>query len=137
MDFLKSKKFLWWAGGILTAILIYWYFRHQIDSKIVTATGKADEWNDIPQSSLDGNKLLKKGSRGAEVSALQRLLKSEGRDLGTYGPNKDGIDGVFGSVTEAALLESRGVKETTLNKFQTTVAASVNDKLKNPEIIYN
>ena len=45
------------------------------------------------------------GARGPEVEALQQRLKQEGFDLGTFGPNKDGIDGQFGSKTKTALMQ--------------------------------
>jgi peptidoglycan hydrolase-like protein with peptidoglycan-binding domain len=45
------------------------------------------------------------GARGPEVEALQQKLKQEGFDLGTFGPNKDGIDGQFGSKTKTALMQ--------------------------------
>ena len=47
--------------------------------------------------------LLKKGSKGPAVESLQRLLIGHGYDLGTYGPNRDGVDGDFGQATEDAL----------------------------------
>jgi peptidoglycan hydrolase-like protein with peptidoglycan-binding domain len=42
--------------------------------------------------------ILKKGSKGAEVKALQEALKTLGYSLGIYG-----ADGKFGSATEKAL----------------------------------
>lgn len=47
--------------------------------------------------------LLVKGSEGSAVEALQILLKGRGYYLGDFGPNKDGVDGDFGSATENAL----------------------------------
>ena len=38
-----------------------------------------------------------------EVKALQKMLKDRGYDLGDYGPNKDGVDGIMGPYTKAAL----------------------------------
>ena len=38
-----------------------------------------------------------------EVKNLQRMLKDLGYDLGNYGPNKDGVDGIIGFYTQAAL----------------------------------
>jgi peptidoglycan hydrolase-like protein with peptidoglycan-binding domain len=38
-----------------------------------------------------------------KVIEIQKMLKSKGYDLGTFGPNKDGIDGVMGAKTQAAL----------------------------------
>lgn len=40
---------------------------------------------------------LKSGIKGDDVKELQKELKKLGYDLGKYGPNKDGIDGVFGT----------------------------------------
>lgn len=45
-----------------------------------------------------------------KVIALQKFLKSQGADLGTTGPNKDGIDGVMGTKTRAAM-DSIGLSE--------------------------
>ena len=38
-----------------------------------------------------------------EVISAQKLLKSKGYDLGNTGPNKDGIDGILGPKTQAAM----------------------------------
>ena len=69
-------------------------------------------------SMLDENLLLQKGSTGAEVVELQRILKDEmGYDLGTFGADGDGIDGDFGTMTENALFKAKGVKQITLKYF--------------------
>lgn len=69
-------------------------------------------------SMLDENLLLQKGSIGAEVVELQRILKDEmGYDLGTFGDEGDGIDGKFGTLTEKALFQAKGVKQITLKDF--------------------
>lgn len=41
------------------------------------------------------------------IKELQTLLKKRGYDLGTYGPNKDGIDGDFGTKTKDAINDFR------------------------------
>jgi hypothetical protein len=70
-------------------------------------------------SMLDENLLLSKGSKGAEVVELQRILKDEmGYDLGTFGADGDGIDGDFGIMTEKALFQAKGVKQITLKDFK-------------------
>jgi hypothetical protein len=70
-------------------------------------------------SMLDENLLLQKGSTGAEVVELQRILKDEmGYDLGTFGADGDGIDGDFGTMTENALFKAKGVKQITLKYFK-------------------
>lgn len=47
--------------------------------------------------------LLKRGSKGPAVENLQRLLIGHGHNLGSFGPNGDGVDGDFGTATEDAL----------------------------------
>lgn len=50
---------------------------------------------------IDG--IFKKGSKGDDVTQIQKILKAWGADLGEFGKNLDGIDGKFGSVTQAAV----------------------------------
>jgi hypothetical protein len=52
---------------------------------------------------VQSRRTLRKGSSGADVEYLQKLLKAAGYDLGNSGPNKDGIDGKFGSETLSAV----------------------------------
>ncbi|MFV8347265.1 peptidoglycan-binding domain-containing protein [Flavobacterium sp. ZB4P13] len=69
-------------------------------------------------ATLDRNKLLKVGSKGLEVRELQRLLGVE-------------IDGDFGAKeTLPALQNAKGVSETSLNAFATTVKKKVTKPLK-------
>lgn len=49
--------------------------------------------------------MLAKGSSGSVVKELQTQLVALGYNLGNYGPNKDGVDGSFGSATETAIKE--------------------------------
>lgn len=61
---------------------------------------------------ITGLPLLKEGCKGKSVRALQILLKGYGYDLGTWGPNGDGIDSDFGADTKAAVQEfQRAVDE--------------------------
>lgn len=52
---------------------------------------------------VQSRRTLRKGSSGADVEYLQKLLKAKGYDLGNSGPNKDGVDGKFGSETLSAV----------------------------------
>jgi hypothetical protein len=46
---------------------------------------------------------------------MQRILiEKYGQDLGTFGDNQDGIDGIFGTVTLAGLLKAKQVSEIAL-----------------------
>lgn len=70
-------------------------------------------------SLLNEDLVLAKGSQGAEVMELQRILKDElGYDLGSTGVDNDGIDGIFGSVTEKALFQAKEVNKITLKDFK-------------------
>lgn len=70
-------------------------------------------------SLLNEDLVLAKGSQGAEVMELQRILKDElGCDLGSTGADNDGVDGIFGSITVKALFQAKGVKEITLKNFK-------------------
>jgi hypothetical protein len=71
-------------------------------------------------SDLDLNTILSKGSKGVEVSELQRILIDQYEaDLGYSGAERNGIDGDFGSITENALLKAKGVKEISLKQILT------------------
>ena len=48
---------------------------------------------------------LRKGDKGPYVTELQNDLVSLGYDLGTFGPEKNGVDGSFGAKTETAVKE--------------------------------
>ncbi len=50
-----------------------------------------------------GERTLRKGDKGDDVAELQAALASLGYELGTYGPQRDGIDGDYGSKTVAAV----------------------------------
>jgi hypothetical protein len=50
-----------------------------------------------------GGRLLKLGDEGADVVALQKLLKVLGYDLGATGADRDGCDGEYGSLTRQAV----------------------------------
>ena len=74
---------------------------------------KSDDYAD-----LNMDVVLSKGSSGDEVSELQRILVNQyGANLGFTGGDKDGIDGEFGSMTEKALLDAKGVKEISLRQL--------------------
>lgn len=50
-----------------------------------------------------GERTLRSGSKGEDVNKLQEYLVKLGYDLGTYGKNKDGVDGDMGSKTIEAV----------------------------------
>lgn len=94
-----------------------------------------------PEPSLDIDKWLKRGDKGREVTELQKLMNADidrinkGRNkvyAGTFIPAypKLVIDGIFGSKTEAALVEitslnlgaGKGIKQTSIRRYKEIVA---------------
>lgn len=60
---------------------------------------------------LDRELVLSNGMQEPEVAEMQTILKTKyNADLGTFGDNKDGVDGIFGTMTENALFKAKGVK---------------------------
>jgi protein tyrosine/serine phosphatase len=55
----------------------------------------------ISESFIDKEFSLSKNF-SSEVESLQKELKAMNYDLGTYGPNKDGVDGRYGKLTKLA-----------------------------------
>lgn len=80
---------------------IYWI----ADQSMIKPVGKIlPTVSNVTTSGIDKNKLLSKGSKGAEVRALQKLLKIK-------------VDGDFGSNTEKALYTQKKVKQIRLKNF--------------------
>lgn len=91
-------------------------FAYDCQKNKVTS-GKWTNWGRLPASMLayDGSGLpaaptyklgereLRKGCEGDDVAELQAALAALGYELGTYGPQRDGIDGDYGSKTAAAV----------------------------------
>lgn len=69
---------------------------------------KASSVVDIPSTNPTtayklGDRTLKKGDKGDDVAALQSSLLLLDYHFGNYGVNKDGVDGSFGTKTDAAV----------------------------------
>jgi hypothetical protein len=102
----KQKKYLIIGGTLVIVIYI-------ISKWLRTLPKPEDKIQATPE--LNKDLVLSKGSKGAEVSELQRaLLKDYSANLGDTGVNKDGIDGDFGILTEVALKKAKGVTEIAL-----------------------
>jgi len=105
----KQKKFLLIGGAIVLGVYLISKWLHSLPKPLPA---------DLQTETLDEEKVLKKGSQGAEVSELQRILKKDyNADLGKSGVNQDGIDGDFGLLTEVALKKAKNVTEITLKDF--------------------
>jgi peptidoglycan hydrolase-like protein with peptidoglycan-binding domain len=96
-----------------------------IGKAIVAGVGKDASGNSdtpAPAGSPAGSK------SGNDVEQLQKELKAAGADLGDYGPNKDGIDGMMGPYTRKAAAKfpdiAKKYKEL-LDKPDNTSAANI------------
>ena len=113
-------------------IAVFWYLmanRWKIQ-RYVIGRRILDNSIDITQiepSDLDLNKNLYKGVMAPlEVAQLQReMVDIFGVDLGQTGPSVDGVDGVFGPQTQAALMELTGENKTTLSNWKKFVTQTV------------
>lgn len=106
----NTKKYLI-VGGI--ALLVVIVLNKVIRSITVPAIAEG-------YSKLNMDMVLSKGSTGDEVAELQRILIDEyDADLGFTGVDRNGVDGEFGSMTEKALLNAKGVKEISLKQILT------------------
>ena len=102
----NQKKMLIVGGVIILAVYLINKWLHGLPKP---------QPADLQSDDLDRNKILSKGSQGAEVAELQRILKKDyNAELGDTGVNKDGIDGDFGLLTEVALKKAKGVVEISL-----------------------
>ena len=106
----NTNKYILYGLGIIAVV---WGIDKYLKSRPKPIN--SDEYSD-----LDLNTILSKGSKGAEVSELQRILVDQyGADLGYSGVERNGIDGDFGSLTEKALLQAKGVKQISLKEILT------------------
>lgn len=116
-NFFKQKWVMWAGISLALLLVLYFIFKEDVDN-FFYRNSKSEKDVKSGSEGLDETLNLKKGSKGREVAELQRLLKADGANLGSYGPAKDGVDGIFGSATEKELNRIKGVKEVTLSKYK-------------------
>jgi hypothetical protein len=111
---LKDKKTAMIVGGVVLGLGVFIYFLFK-NKPLGVEVVDVNPDQVAPESEFDVDLVLKQGSEGAEVAEMQRILiEKYGQDLGDFGENKDGIDGVFGTVTLASLLKAKQVSEIAL-----------------------
>jgi hypothetical protein len=97
----------------------------------------------IAKSFLEEQGLLKQAPKNKEeVQDLQRELKGLGFDLGTYGKNKDGVDGLYGKKTKNALdLYNKNILESSYDLVKEGLKVKeresfINTKPENKDFFY-
>lgn len=106
----------------------------KLPETMITYVEAADEITPADPVKLGDRLPLEKGDEGEDVKELQAALKELGYDLGTFGENKDGIDGDYGSKTRdavEALQRTSGLKETGV--FDTSAYKALNNELSKDE----
>lgn len=108
--------------SILLVVSLYLVYMPEINEffkKLFSGKKVNESQNTAPEpAAIDANKMLKKGSKGIEVTELQKRLKKVPTvNLGNTGSQQNGIDGDFGPLTETALFKVKGVKQITLNQY--------------------
>jgi peptidoglycan hydrolase-like protein with peptidoglycan-binding domain len=110
----KDRKTQLIIGGIVVGLGVLIYFLFKNKPLGVEVMEIPDQTMPEP-STLDVNLVLKQGSENPEVAEMQRILiEKYGQNLGAFGDNKDGIDGIFGTVTLAGLLKAKNVSQIAL-----------------------
>ena len=109
---MNRKAIYWTVGGVAVAVLGYFAYKKITAPSI--SFGDFEDDDKIPSPSPSPSPALPKddlplkvGSRGDKVKQLQRFLVAEGYDIGKFGVNKDGVDGMFGSKTRQAVVENQ------------------------------
>lgn len=101
-------------GGIALGlgVLIYFLFKNK---PLGVEVMEIPEQTMPEPSTLDVNLVLKQGSESPEVAEMQKILiEKYAQNLGAFGGNQDGIDGIFGTVTLTALLKAKNVSQIAL-----------------------
>ena len=103
---MNKKIIIYSLGGVALAVGGYFLYKKLTQETIYFGEVEEEEETEVkPKKTKKDDFPLKKGSKGKNVESLQRFLKDEGLGslLGTFGKNKDGVDGDFGRMTENAV----------------------------------
>ena len=114
---MKTKTKIIIASAILVGLGGFYIYKNLKETSKMDILDEQDT-PDTTENKLNMDLVLSKGSKGAEVTELQRILKKDyNAELGTSGINGDGIDGDFGTKTETALKNAKSVTQITLKQM--------------------
>ena len=135
---MKKSSIYWIVGGLGTAVAVYFIYKKINEPTISfgeTPNKKMAEVKPKINTSTSASGLpLKRNSRGDMVKQLQRFLVAEGYDIGIFGANKDGVDGVFGMMTEKAVRENQQPFATFKSMYPSAVEGQVSADFFNSNI---
>jgi len=115
---MKTKTKIIIASAVLVGLGGFYIFKNLKENSKIQVLNEQDTTDTTDNNKLNMDLVLSKGSKGAEVTELQRILKKDyNAELGTSGINKDGIDGDFGTKTETALKNAKSVTQITLKQM--------------------
>lgn len=113
---MKAKYLYWAIAAAAIVALLVWLKRRQ-DRFTLPEADPATGAPAAPGLNLD--LVLAKGSRGAEVEALQQRLHRDG-----YASITGAVDGIFGTKTQAGLQAAKGVARITLRQYDAAPRAT-------------
>ncbi len=133
LTFLQKYRYHLIGGGLVLATgvgLIVWQVRKKRKQKANTwasssPTTQAPSTPSRPSFCQSTDYPLRFGNCHPDVKILQTALKALGADLGTFGPNRDGIDGKFGTVTQQ-VVKSRFGKTSVSREEMERIKAGLN-----------
>ncbi|HEY9084021.1 MAG TPA: hypothetical protein VIN73_11855 [Vicingaceae bacterium] len=102
-----DNKALWITGGMLLLAGLgtgaYFYFKKKEENLTEGQSSSSGSSSASGFCKYDDSYPLKHGSCGKNVVTLQKIVHVLGADLGKTGSNKDGVDGKYGDMTQAAV----------------------------------
>jgi peptidoglycan hydrolase-like protein with peptidoglycan-binding domain len=135
---MNKKAIYFTIGGVAVAVLGYFIYKKVTKPVIYFGDVEEDDTTSTTTTTTtttnNSGLPLKRGSKGELVKQLQRFLVAEGYDIGTFGANRDGVDGDFGRRTEQAVIENQQPFSTFKSMYPTAVKGQVSADFFNANI---
>ncbi len=134
---MNKKAIYLTIGGVAVAVLGYFVYKKVTKPVIYFGDVEEDDTTSTTSTTTTQNNSglpLKRGSKGEKVKQLQRFLIAEGYDIGSFGVNRDGVDGDFGRRTEQAVIENQQPFSTFKSMYPSAVRGQVSADFFNSNI---
>ncbi len=103
---------------LIIAAIIYFNDKPKEDGTVQMNATLTDNLSTTPPRSVFP---LQLGSNNPQVGIVQKYVKAKGQFIGNTGPNKDGVDNVWGPLTDTAVKKVLGVSTISEDLFKTLV----------------